>query len=233
MIKLATLIALLGLSQAVTFMPSTTPRTWDMETRGPAATNNGLFTYPDEGLATIYDDNGYMLKHFAKVDAGFGTLYAGNAAGTKTGDMRSESYGLQIWSYAKHQAILNVDNYYTATIETHLEPLYAAPYIQHVQWNRFEDADGFKMTVAGSREIQMLDWAVTTAELASTFQRSFFEDDAFDFSTVDTDLAQDETFENSFMDGRYSGNLLETFDLTDKVADIVGVHNYYSVDLVK
>lgn len=229
MIKLATLIALLGLTVAQT------PRTWMMAPReftSNSIKHNGLFTYPeDAAMAKIFDKDGYSLYHFAQIDAGFGTLYGG--ADMTNADQRTESYGLQMWSYAKHQAVMNMNNWYTTTIETYLEPIYVAPYIQHVTWERFEADNGFKLSISGTREVALLDWAVTASELGSTFQHSFFMHNAFELPEMPAELMQDDTFSHDWTDARYSGNLLDTFGLAEDLADVVGTHQYYNTNIVE
>jgi hypothetical protein len=222
MIKLATLIALLGLSSAQV------AQWWSMT--GP---QNQGFSYPDDGTyADIYDGDHFNVKHFFETNAGWGSLYQGSSM--TNADMRSESYGIQLWSYARYQLVADCGTWFSTTMELSLEPVYAAPYIQTVHWSRFEANNGFSLSLEGSREVRAMDYELNVSENYGTTQQSFFED----MGSLDlADFTLDDAFANDIEDTRYSGNLIELID-SDIVADlhqkeILGVVSYYTADIVE
>lgn len=221
MIKIATLLALLGVSMT----QSVTPRFWS---RG-ANSGSGVFNYPDSGYKNLFNSMGLNLNHFAQADAGWGTLYGG--ADSNKADTRTESYGVQVWSFGKHNAVANYHNWYTMSVESFIEPVYAAPYVQHVMWTRFESTPGFTLTVAGTREVAAFDWALDMAENMGTVQDSLF--DGLDIPERAADFNFDGTFVHEWRDGRYSGNLLKTLKLDDNFSKILGMHQYYSKAIVE
>ena len=116
-------------------------------------------------------------------------------------------------------------------MELSLEPVYAAPYIQRVYWDRFEADNGFAMSIEGVREVRAMDYSTYATENWGTFQQSFFGDLAVPDMT---DLAVDDAFENDIEDTRYSGNVLDMFassTYSDLQDNIIGEHQYYYTQL--
>ena len=90
MMKLAIFMALIGLSVAQV------PQWW--KKYGPLSAG---ITYPEDGgWATIYSNSGFYAMHFLEANAGWGSLYQGSYA--NDADTRMESYGVQVWSYARY-----------------------------------------------------------------------------------------------------------------------------------
>ena len=125
MIKLITLIALLGLSQAQ----------WFNRYYTLAGETGSGWTWPSSGSPNVVLNNQWVkITNFAEFDFGFGTKYAGSDM--MTSDIRSEMYAAHLWSYGRHLAHINFRSMYSYDMELSIEPVYFAPYMQTIGWTR-------------------------------------------------------------------------------------------------
>lgn len=136
MIKLAVLVALLGVSSVM----GAIPQWWKN-----LANQNSGFRYPETDSKVLWEQDKVQLSHFFEADAGFGTVYQGSDSNDS--DDRVEAYGVNIWSYAKYQVFFICNNWFSQKMELNLEPVFVVPYLQRISWTRFEGEDGFAMGI--------------------------------------------------------------------------------------
>lgn len=185
------------------------------------ATANSItgWTYPEMANMNerfmIIDHEQAMIKGYFEFDFGWSTHYMGMAPemmpmDPMMMDMQSESYGVNLYSYA----LLNLDSeflmYYMNNLQFYFEPFMVAPYTQTIAWKRPESGE-FHMYLMGSREIRALDYMTMVTENTKIGKSSLYQtlmmdgDMMFDMS----DMMYEMDFENKYMDPYWMGNVLE------------------------
>lgn len=176
----------------------------------------------------------FGLQHQAEFDFGYGTLY--NGADSNNANTRVESYGLQVWSFARYTATMNFKNWYKYVGEVSVEPVYVAPYIQNVAWTRPMGGNTKSLTLSGSRDIQLLNYFMYAKEEMGTFQTSLFDTLKNGFRLpASSDVAYSGgNFEHAWNDAQNSGNVLQKLlpsTYTDLSNNLLGAKNYYTAKI--
>ena len=118
----------------------------------------------------INGNNYFTLGFKVQADAGYTTGYMG-----KDGNTHTESYGLEIYSYANATVNMEFFNSYKSQYMFSIIPVDIKPYTQSVSAMRMEAKNGQSINTFADREITLLKFTTTVTENVKTCGASFYD----------------------------------------------------------